>query len=368
MNRHHAPDYRFVGAIGVLLVFGLAMLSSAGSVIGLTQFDDTYYFLKRQLFVGVVPGVLLGYFFLRRDYRELSRFAIPIFLGCLALLVLVFVQGVGQSYGTFAHRWIAIGPVNFQPSELVKLGFIIFLASWLTSHRDKIQHFKEGFVPFLLMLGVAVVLIILQPDLGTASVIVIIGIVLFFVGGGKIRHMGLLLLGGIALLAILVYLEPYRAARFTIFLDPGRDPQGIGYHINQSFLAVGSGGWWGRGFGHSRAKFQYLPEVTGDSIFAIIAEELGFVPSVGLILLIVYIFLRGLRIARTAADDFGRYVAVGITTWFTGQAIVNISAMIGLLPLTGIPFPFVSYGGTALAVAIMGVGIMGSISSYGKEI
>lgn len=367
MNRRHAPDYRFLGAVGVLLVFGLVMLSSAGSVIGLTQFEDTYYFLKRQFLVGVIPGLLFGYIILRRDYRELSRFAILIFAGCIALLILVFVPGIGLSYGTFAHRWIALGPINFQPSEIVKLGFIIFLASWLTTHRDKIKNLKEGFLPFLLLLGTGMGLIILQPDLGTASVIVLIGMVLFFVGGGRVRHIGLLLLGGMLLLALLVYLEPYRAERFTIFLHPERDPLGIGYHINQSFLAVGSGGWWGRGFGHSRAKFQYLPEATGDSIFAVIAEELGFIPSVALILLVAYIFLRGLRIARFAADDFGRYVAVGITTWFTGQALVNISAMIGLLPLTGIPFPFVSYGGTALAVALIGVGIMGSISAYGKE-
>lgn len=367
MTKRHAPDYRFLTAVGVLLLFGLIMLSSASSVVGLTQFGDTYYFVKRQLLFGLLPGLVLGYLAFRIDYHKYERFAVAFFAGSLVLLVLVFVPHIGQSYGTFAHRWIRLGPVNFQPSEIAKLAFVLFLATWLARRGSRLSDLRQGFVPFLILVGLIMGLIVLEPDLGTASVIALVACLLFFLAGGRMRYLGALIGVGLLALVILIYFEPYRLQRITIFLHPELDPKGIGYQINQAFLAIGSGGLWGRGFGHSRAKFQYLPEVTGDSIFAIIGEEMGFIVSVGLIGLVGYIFLRGLRVARNASDDFGRYLAAGITIWFTGQAMVNISAMIGLLPLTGIPFPFVSYGGTALAIALVGIGVMANISAFGKE-
>lgn len=367
MSSLRVPDYRYLGAIGALLVFGLIMLSSASSVVGLTQFNDTYYFVKRQLLLGLLPGLALGYFVYRAPYRLWQKVAAIGFAASIVLLILVFVPGFGLSYNTFAHRWINIAGINFQPSEITKLAFIVFLAAWLSKHARTLTDFKQGFLPFLIITGIPMGLIILQPDLGTASVIALIAGVMFFVAGGRLKHLAALFGVGVAALGVLVLLEPYRLERLTIFLHPELDPQGIGYQINQAFLAIGSGGWWGRGFGHSRAKFQYLPEVTGDSIFAVIGEEMGFFISAALIILVAYIFLRGLQIAKNAPDDFGRLLAAGIAAWFAGQAMVNISAMIGLLPLTGIPFPFVSYGGTALAIALVGVAMMANISSKTSE-
>ncbi len=367
MSRAHAPDYRLLLAIGIWLVFGLIMLSSAGSAIGYADYHDTYYFLKRQILLGVLPGLAAGYVIYRLGYHKLQKLAVILFAASCVLLALVFVPHIGLSYGTFAHRWIHLGPVNFQPSELAKISFILFLAVWLSGQRERLQNFKEAFIPFCIFSGIVIGLIILEPDLGTASVLALIALALYFVAGGRLRYVGLLLLAAAVGLAILIYFEPYRLNRLNIFLHPELDPQGIGYQVNQAFVAIGSGGLFGRGFGSSRAKFQYLPEVTGDSIFAVIAEELGFVTVVAFLLLIIYIFLRGLKLAIHAPDDFGRLVTVGILVWFVGQSLVNICAMIGLLPLTGIPLPFVSYGGTALAMAIAAVGILASVSSEARN-
>ncbi|PJE75827.1 putative lipid II flippase FtsW [Candidatus Uhrbacteria bacterium CG10_big_fil_rev_8_21_14_0_10_48_11] len=355
------PDYRFLAAVGILLLFGLLMLTSASSPTAISRYGDAYYFLQRQLAVGLTPGLIGFAFFYFFDYKKIRRFALPLFSVSVFLLAVVLIPGIGQIYGG-ARRWIGLAGITFQPSELAKLGLIVYLASWFAAKQQKLGSLREGFLPFIVLLGTVLGLIVLEPDLGTTMVIAIATVVLYFLSGAPLRHFFLLLVAGVAAVGGLIALAPYRFNRLLIFLKPELDPQGIGYHINQAFLAIGSGGFWGRGYGHSQAKFQYLPEASGDSIFAVIGEELGFLLSVAFIGLLVYVFIRGFKIAEHSPDDFGRYLGAGIMLWLLVQSIINIGAMLGLLPLTGLPLPFVSYGGTALAVSMAAIGIVANIS------
>lgn len=358
----HAPDYRFFGAIVILLLFGLVVLTSASSVVALQKFDDSYFFVKRQLLLGVLPGVLAMYVFAKLDYHLLKRLSYILFVCMIALLLLPFIPGLGSSLGTGAKSWIVVAGYSLQPSEFAKPGIIIFLAMLMSQLGSKLREFKEG---FLLTLGLGVIpiaLVVLQPDIGTVSILFAIVYVMLFFGQAKYSHLSLLALAGIILFFIMIWAAPYRAARFTTFLHPELDPQGQGYHINQAFLAIGSGGFFGLGLGHSRQKFAYLPEVHADSIYAVMAEELGFFVAVVFLCLLVYVAFRGFRIARDAPDDFGSLLVSGIIAWFLIQSFLNIGAMVGLLPLTGVPLPFVSHGGTALMVALASVGIVLNVS------
>jgi len=280
---------------------------------------------------------------------------------------IVLVPSLGYELGG-ARRWINFGGFVFQPSELAKLTFILYLATWLSKKGKEINNLTYGFASFLVLLGLITVLIMLQPDLGTMTVIAFVAVIVYFVAGGSIKHLIVIMLIGAAIFGLLVQIAPYRAARFTVFLNPEMDPQGIGYHVNQALLAIGSGGIFGLGLGHSRQKYNYLPEVTGDSIFAVIAEELGLIISIGLILLYLVLMLRGFRISRAAPDQFGKLVAVGITCWFTFQALVNIGSMVSILPLTGIPLPFISYGSSAIVISLLAIGILINISKQTKEL
>ena len=245
----------------------------------------------------------------------------------------------------------------------MKLTFLLYLATWLSSKGEKnIKDFSYGFLPFMSLVGSIALLIILEPDIGTMAVIIAIAFSMYLVAGARLRHIALALSGAGILFFILVNTAPYRLQRFMTFLHPELDPQGIGYHLNQALLAVGSGGFFGRGFGHSRQKFAYLPEATGDSIFAIIAEELGFAVSSLVVILFVLFTFRGFRIALEAPDDFGRFLCIGIMTWVALQAFINIGAMLSLLPLTGIPLPFVSYGSSSLLVLMAAMGIITNVS------
>jgi cell division protein FtsW len=273
---------------------------------------------------------------------------------------------VGVNYQG-ASRWIDLGPISFQPSEVVKISVIIYLASWLKGKGSRIEDFKQGLIPFLIILGGIALLIISQPDIGTLGVIVMISLIMFYVAGAPIKYIIGILLGGMAFLGLLIKLEPYRMSRLTAFLNPSIDPQGISYQINQALLAVGSGGFLGLGLGHSRQKFNYLPEPAGDSIFAVISEELGMIGAFGVILLFIILALKGYRVARFAPDKFGKLVAVGIVSWIVFQALVNIMSILKLMPLTGITLPFISYGSTSLVFTLIGVGILLNISKYSKS-
>jgi len=366
-DRYHAPDLILFFCFVILIVFGLFVLSSAGAADGYQKFGDSYYLVKHQLFNGLLPGLVLFCVLVNINYQVWKKFTLPLLLISIASLVIVFIPGIGSTYGT-AHSWINIFGFSFQPAELVKLTFLLYLATWL--EKRGVQGVKDlyfGFLPFLFVLGIISVLMLLQPDMGSLSIIIFLAMAVFFASGAKFKHVAMIVVGGGISIYFLITRSAYKLARLTTFLHPELDPQGIGYHINQAFLAIGSGGFWGRGFGLSRQKFQYLPEATGDSIFAILAEELGFIVCLLTIALLVFIVWRSLKIAKTSPDQFGRLVVVGIISWLTFQAFFNIASMVGLLPMTGIPLPFISYGGSALAISMGAVGILLNISRQTKK-
>jgi cell division protein FtsW len=365
---YHTPDYLLIFAFGALIIFGLIMLSSAGAAISYEKFGDSFYFVKHQILLGLLPGLFLLFVMASINYQLWKKIAVPMLGVSIVLLVLVFIPGVGAEFGS-AKSWVHVGNFfSFQPAELVKITFLLYLANWLERRGVAgIKDFYYGFLPFIFLLGVISVLMIKQPDMGTLSVIIFMSMAVFFASGAKIKHVAMMVAGGVASIYAMILYSPYRAARLTTFLHPELDPQGIGYHINQAFLAIGSGGIFGRGFGHSRQKFQYLPEAIGDSIFAIIGEELGLIFCVIIIGLFVFIMYRAMKVAKNSIDQFGRLITIGIISWFTFQAFFNISSMIGLTPMTGIPLPFISYGGTALAVNMAAIGILINISRQTKK-
>ena len=353
---------------GALIVFGLVMLASASAPGGYDKFGDSYYYVKHQVVFGLIPG-LFGMFIMSRiPHAFWKRHAMGLLLASVVLLVLVFIPGFSAGIGT-AHSWVSVGGwFSFQPSEIVKLTFLFYLCAWLAARGEEgMKDLSSGFVTFALALGGVMALLIAEPDIGTMSILAGMAVAVYFAAGAPILYVGGLIGGGIAALAALIGLAPYRAARFMTFLNPELDPQGIGYHINQALLAIGSGGLLGLGYGHSRQKFQYLPEVFGDSIFAVIAEEMGMLAALGLIAMFLIFLWRVLFIAKRAPDAFGRYVALGVGAWIVLQAFVNIGAMVAILPITGVPLPFVSYGGTSLAIAMSAVGVVLNISKQHVE-
>lgn len=352
-------DQTLLLLVAGLILFGLIMLSSASSPVGYENFADGYYFVKHQIFFGLVPGIFGLLFFLRMPYQRIKRHAFTLLVVSIVLLLLVFIPGIGSEFGT-SHSWISIGGLfSIQPAEIVKLTFLFYLAAWLEK--------KSELVPFLIALGSVLLLIMLQPDLGTTTIIAAMAMAVYFASGAPISHLLGIGAAGFGALGFLIAIAPYRAARFTTFLHPELDPQGIGYHINQALLAIGSGGFLGLGYGQSRQKFEYLPEVAGDSIFAVIAEEMGFVVATLLVAAFAFFFWRGLGIAKEAPDAFGRYLATGIVAWITLQAFINMGSMTSIMPMTGTTLPFVSYGGTSLAVTMCAVGVLLNISKSSRK-
>lgn len=362
-----SSDYVLLTYFAILVFFGLLILSSAAVAVGLDRFGDSYFFIKRQLLQGFLPGVILFFIAAKVDYHSWKKLSLPIFIAGIILLLLVFIPGVGSSYTTGSRSWIVVGGFSFQPAEAMKLALIIFLSAVLTKQAKMIRNFQQGFLIALLLGIIPVVIVALQPDVGTMFILFVIVLALLFLADSRLSHILILLLVAVIGLGILVMAAPYRAERLTTFLHPELDPQGQGYHINQAFLAIGSGGWLGLGLGHSRQKFQYLPEVHADSIFAVLAEEMGFIVTVGFIALLFLITLRGLKIAKNAPDSFGRLLVGGIVAWFIVQSLLNIGAMVGLLPLTGVPLPFVSHGGSALMIGMIAMGIVINVSKFSRN-
>jgi cell division protein FtsW len=361
-TRIHKPDYPFIIGFIALLVFGLLVLSSASAPTAISRFNDAYFYIKRQILFGAVPGLVLFFIFMRLNYRALKPLMWTFFGITVVLLVVVFIPGLRAEFGT-ARSWIVVFGASVQPSEIAKMFFILFLALWL-EHKgpQNIQNFKQGILPFLGIIGSVGLLLILQPDVGTLAIFLSVSFVMVFLAGARVVH--LVLLGGLGVLALvgLIAVAPYRAHRVTTFLHPELDPQGVGYQINQAFLAIGSGGPLGLGYGHSRQKFQYLPEVISDSVFAVMAEELGFLGAAGYVVVLLWIFRRSVSIAKKAPDLFGALVVYGVSTWFIVQSFFNIGAMAGLMPLTGLPLPLVSHGGTALMAILSSGGLIASAS------
>lgn len=365
--RAHTFDLRLAIAAGALLVIGLIMLYSASTVESLNRFGVTTHFLKNQIFQGIFLGGIGLYVYSRLDYRWWQKLA-PVVVGvALVLLLLVKFPGIGFTAGG-ASRWIHLGPIFLQPAELAKLAIVVYCAAWLAGRKQHLTDFFSGVLPMLCIVGLFSALILWQPDFGTMISLLGTAAVMIIVAGTPWKWVASLAASGVALLFLLIKFEPYRAARLLTFLNPSLDPQGAGYQITQALLAIGSGGVWGLGYGLSRQKHNFLPEALGDSVFAIVAEELGFVRVILILVLFVYFFVRGLKIAQAVPDMFGRLLACGLVAMMCMQVIINIGAIIGILPLTGIPLPFFSYGSSALIVNMCAVGILLQVSKHTKAI
>lgn len=358
----HEADKGLIAIIFIILVFGLISLSSASSVIAYDKFGDAYYYFKHQL-VGLAIGMVAFWFFSKTEYHLWKRYAFGFLIFSIILLLLVFIPGLSAHYGK-ARSWINIAGFSLQPSEFVKLSFLLYLAAWLEVRKKDLHDFHQGIGPFVIVLGIIGGLMIMQPDIGTLSIIGVTSIIVYFIGGGKLSHLFFILLFSVIGFAVMVQLKPYQMDRFRCMMDPSYSANDICYQTNQSLIAVGSGGILGRGLGASRQKFMYLPEVSGDSVFAIIAEEMGLIRSSLLILCFLYLFYKGYMIARKAPDDFGKLLSIGIVSWLAIQALINIGGIINFIPMTGVPLPLISYGGSAILAAMSALGVLVNISKY----
>ncbi|HEY4523863.1 MAG TPA: putative peptidoglycan glycosyltransferase FtsW [Candidatus Paceibacterota bacterium] len=363
-KRNEKPDYLFLFAFGALLIFGLVVLSSASSDLGKIKFNDTYYYLKHQIIYGLSFG-LLGFFITYNTYyKHYKKIALPLLILSILVLGVVLFTPLGKAFGG-STRWLFLGPITIQPSEILKVTFLVYLATWLSRPgADRKNNIMNGFLPFLLMAGLVAVLLILEPATSTVFIILCSALIVYFMSGAKFIYIVLTLLIGAIALAGLIYVTPYRFERFTSFFSPNQDLEGGGFHSNQALITIGSGGLTGVGYGQSANKYNYLPESIGDSIFAIIAEEFGFIGAASLIFVFFVLLLRGFFIARGVRDEFGKLLMIGLLSEIGIQAFINIGAISGLLPITGVTLPFISYGGTSLAVLMTTVGIMANVSKY----
>lgn len=356
----HSPDKALIASAAILIGLGLVFLSSASAVVGYAKYGSSYHYFNRQVVV-----LLIGLFFVwvvyRIDYSLWKKYSFLLLIISCALLSLVFVPTLAAGWGT-SNSWVNIFGLSLQPSEFVKIFFIIYLAAFLESRQRELADVKQGFVPFLIVFGVIAILMLLQPDLGTLFIIAASSFMVYFAAGGKVAHLATILLVGALAFFVMVQAKPYQMERFKCVLQDNYGIQGPCYQLEQSKIAVGSGGFWGRGLGQSRQKFLYLPEVHGDSIFAVIAEEIGLVGSIIFISLYFILFFRIMAVAAAAPDVFGRLLAIGIGSWIIIQAILNLGGVIGLIPMTGVPLPLVSQGGSNLLATLIALGIVLNIS------
>lgn len=358
------PDIVLLTVIFALLIIGVIMVYSASHIWSEYKYDDSLYYLKRQLlFAGA--GVIAMFIFMFIPYTTWKKYVNIILFGCFILLIAVLIPGIGMVRGG-AQSWIGVGAFSIQPSEFMKLGLIVFLAALLSEKQKYITSLTKGFLPCLLLTFTAFGLIMLQPDLGTGLVLVLTCITMIFIAGARVSHFVSLGVLGIAGFALLIISAPYRINRITAFLNPWEDPLGDGFQIIQSLYAIGPGGLMGLGLGNSLQKYFYLPEPQTDFIFAILAEELGFIGGTAVILLFFLLLWRGVKVALENTDPFARYLAIGIVAMIAIQAMINISVVIGLIPVTGITLPFLSYGGSSLTLTLCSVGILLNISIHSR--
>ncbi|MBI4310115.1 MAG: putative lipid II flippase FtsW [Candidatus Omnitrophica bacterium] len=343
-----------------LICVGIVMIYSAGCVNAMENFKDSLYYLKRHLLF-LALGLAASAAVMMFDYRQMQPFARRILLVSIVLLALVLIPHIGkESYG--ARRWFKLGMFHFQPSELAKLAIIIYTADFLARKQDIIKNFWRGFVPPVLLMGIVCILTVKQPDLGTTVETAVVVMVMLLVGGARLRHMAVIALGGLIAVVYLVIKEPYRMARIVAFLDPWQDSRGIGFQLTQSQIALGSGGFFGVGLGHSQQKLFYLPAAHTDFILSIIGEELGLVGTLAVILLFIMLIWTGTRIIRHTHDAFGYFLSIGIVMMLGLQAMVNIGVSIGAFPTKGLPLPFISYGGSALIFHLAAIALLLNVS------
>lgn len=337
----------------ILLLFGVVMVGNASFADAASDFGNKWYYLRLQAVWSVI-GLVGMYLTSKINLKRFPELSFYFLLSNIFLLLIVLIPGIGIKL-LGARRWLGFGSLTFQPAELIKLAMILYLPKLLIDRNFKI-------VIFLGLLGLVCGLVALEPDMGTAMITFFVGMSIYFASGKPLKPLALLtpILG--LIFTLFIVLSPYRLERLKTFLDYSHDPMGSSYHIRQALLGIGSGGIWGAGFGQSKQKYQFLPEVTTDSIFAVVAEEMGFVGATALILAFLYLIHQGLEIAKNTNDEYLSLVAVGITSWIGWQAVINIAAMTALVPLTGIPLPFISYGGSSLVVLLSAVGLLINIA------
>src|SRR3989338_6267366 len=359
---------RFFLTIVLLLIFlGMAMFVSASLGI-LAKNEKTFYaVLFSQLILGFCMGLLGMYFCFKINYKFWRKYAFLIFLGAIMLTAAVFIPELGWSHGG-ARRWLQLGPISFQPVEFLKFGFIIYFAAWLSWVKNRVQDFRFGILPFAVMMVVIAFILFKQPDTKSFILIVVTGVCMLFISGVPMKYILGVGIGSALVLGSLVFFTPYLQERVKTFVDPASDPRGSSYQIQQSLIAIGSGGLFGRGLGQSIQKFSYLPEAQGDSIFAVLGEELGFVGALATIILYALFTLRGFRIANRSPDLFSRLLVSGIVILVTVQSFMHIASVTGVFPLTGVPLPFMSHGGTSLMIYLIAIGIVLNVSKFSNKV
>jgi len=386
MARKNTPDLILLGICLALVFVGILILASVSSSFSLQRTGSTFFFLNHQLLYGLLPGLVFGTISFFLPLELFRRLSFIFLIGNMILLGLVFLPGIGESVSG-AHRWIFLGSLSFQPSELLKVTFILYVASWLAARAPLVRQPRAAkrsarstkpvnlaknrsvspeltatLAPFVAIMGVISFFLILQPDISTLGVIGITALMMYFLAGTPMWHTFAMLGVGLVGLGLVILMAPYRVSRLSVFLNPSLDPLGQGYQLKQALIGIGSGGLFGTGLGLSFQKFGVLPEPISDSIFAVFAEEVGFLGSFLLLLLFCAFAWRSFVIAKRAPDQFSYLVACGIAFWLVFQSSINIGSMLGLLPLTGIPLPFISYGGSALMSELIAVGILLNIS------
>lgn len=360
-------DKIFLWIVIVIVFIGVVMFTSSSLGIFGKNESKFYGVLISQFLLGLVGGAVAFYFTLKIPYKFWRQYSLIIFLSTIVLTALVFVPGLGFSHGG-ASRWISIFGISFQPVEFLKIGFVIYFAAWLSWVKSKVRDFKFSILPLAVLIGIIAIVLLKQPDTKSLILIITTAMVMLFISGMPWKYILGIFLISIVCFGFLIIYKPYLRARIQTFVDPSHDPSGASYQLQQSLIAIGSGGIGGRGLGQSIQKFSYLPEPQGDSIFAVIGEELGFIGSVGIIILFLAFTFRGYRIAYRAPDSFSKLLVVGIITLFIAQVFMNIASITGVFPLTGVPLVFMSHGGTALMIAIASMGIILNISKEGKNI
>jgi len=367
MVRIHKMDKKLLVSILLLVTAGFFIFLSAS--LGLLARDTAHFssIAFKQIFFGLIPGIIALYTLSRFDYIFWRKSSFYLFIVAIVLNIIIFVPGIGIS-ANGATRWLAIGTYSLQVSEILKIAVIMYFAAWLSSVRERVSEWRYGLLPLVIMLVISAGLLLAQPDTDTFVVIAAALVAMFLVAGGKWRHVFLLVIVGLIGLSVLVLTRPYLRARIDNFIDPSASSLGSGYQLQQSLIAIGSGGITGRGFGQSVQKFGFLPEPVGDSIFAVAAEEFGFIGSVALIALFVFFTIRSFKVASSVTNAFGGLLVVGIVSFMIAQSFINIAAMIGVLPLSGIPLLFVSQGGTALLLALAEAGIILNVSRHARVV
>ena len=356
------PDALLFAVVAILVGIGLVMIFSASSALAYDSYHDSAYYLKRQL-MWLVVALGAAYFAYSIDYHKLKRFA-PVLLVLSTLsLILVLIPHVGI-LANGARRWLGAGPVSIQPSEFAKLALVLYLAAMLSSRGERITSLVRGLFPLCIPMGLMVVLVLREPDMGTASLLAMVAFAMFFAAGARIEHLSLILLSTAPIIALSVLSSPYKRARILAFIDPWKDPQNTGFHIVQSLLALGSGGIAGAGLGASRAKFFYLPEQYTDFIYAVLGEELGLVGALSVLVLFLIFAYRAVRIALGAPDRFGFFLAIGCTALIVIQAFMNIGVVTSSWPVTGVPLPFVSFGGSSLVVSLVSAALIINVGRH----